>query len=101
MVFVRARSAFCGVSVALALLLAPLGSNWSAWLTLAVLTCALELTTLALMVRVALAALARLPTLHTPVPLVYVPWLGVALTKVSPAGSRSLTDTFVAVLGPL
>src|SRR5687768_6221399 len=31
---------------------------------------------------VAPAPLTMLPTVHTPVPLVYVPWLGVAETKV-------------------
>ena len=38
-VLVTARSACCGVSVALALLLAVSGSNWSAWLMVAVLVC--------------------------------------------------------------
>src|SRR5262249_20874774 len=37
---------------------------------------------------------------QTPVVLLYVPWLGVADTKVSPAGKRSLTRTLVAGSGP-
>ena len=41
------------------------------------------------------------PTVHSPVAGSYVPWLGVAEVKLSPAGSRSLTWTLVAVLGPL
>ena len=38
-VLATARSACCGVSVALALLLPVSGSNWSAWLIVAVLVC--------------------------------------------------------------
>src|SRR4029077_20057471 len=40
------------------------------------------------------------PTVQIPVPLLYVPWLGVADTKVKPAGKRSVTCTLVAELGP-
>src|SRR5262245_52382364 len=40
-----ARSACCGVSVTLAVLLAPIGSNWSAALTVAVLVRAAGLAT--------------------------------------------------------
>src|SRR5262245_50387807 len=52
------------------------------------------------MVRVAAARLASVPTVQTPVALLYVPRLGVARMNVSPAGRRSLTVTFVAVFGP-
>src|SRR5262245_12066547 len=38
------------------------------------------------------------PTVQTPP--TYVPWLGVAETKVRPAGKRSCTLTFVAAFGP-
>src|SRR5262245_6636585 len=49
---------------------------------------------------VALPPLRIVPTVQTPVVLLYAPWLGVAVTSVSPAGKRSLTATFVAVSGP-
>src|SRR5262249_35016341 len=48
----RARSACCGVSVALAVLFVVSGSNWSAWLTTAVLVWAFGLTTRAVRVSV-------------------------------------------------
>ena len=51
-VFVTARSACCGVSVALAVLLAVFGSNWSAALTVAVLVWASGLSTVARIVKV-------------------------------------------------
>src|SRR5262249_11289000 len=95
-----ARSAFCGVSVALPLLLAVLGSNWSAWLTLAVLDRALGESTRAWICRVATVPLATAPTVHRPVVLLYVPWLGVAPTKNRPLGSRSVTWTPLASSGP-
>src|SRR5437764_1334736 len=46
-------------------------------------------------------AVVTVPTLHAPVPAMYVPWLGVAETNVRPAGNRSWTTTFVAESGPL
>src|SRR5438045_1257475 len=95
------RSARCGVSVALALSLPVLGSNWSRALTVAVFVWASGLSTVAVMIRVALPRLATAPTSHTPVPEVYVPWLGVLLTIVSPAGNRSVTLMPLASLGPL
>ena len=49
----------------------------------------------------ALAPSVSPPTDHAPVPLVYVPWLGVALTNVSPAGNASVTTTVVVGSGPL
>ena len=39
-VLVRTRSACCGVSVAVAVLLPVLGSNWSEWVIVAVFVCA-------------------------------------------------------------
>src|SRR5207302_9386833 len=68
-VLVIAKSACCGVSMALLLLLPMLGSNWSAWLMAAVLVWALGLTTLALSSSVALPALFAVPTVQMPVPL--------------------------------
>src|SRR3989442_1667601 len=52
---------------------------------------------------VALAPEARLPTEQVTVPdaLVQVPWLALAETKVTPAGSGSVTVTPVAGDGPL
>ena len=43
---------------------------------------------------------AKLPIVQTPVPLTYVPTLGVALTKVYPAGKRSVTTALGSVLKP-
>src|SRR5205823_12912580 len=57
--------------------------------------------TVAVRARVTEAPLAMAPMSQTPVPLVYVPWLGVAETNVSPAGSWSVICTPVASEGPL
>src|SRR6516162_6633445 len=86
--FDRDRSDCCGVSVALAVLLPVLGSNWSLWLTAAVFVFPSGLTTLARICRVCGTAAVTVPTVHTPVLETYVPWLGVALTNVNPAGNR-------------
>src|SRR5579884_46375 len=51
--------------------------------------------------RVALAPLARVPMLHRPLWGSNKPWLAVALTNISRAGSVSVVITPVAVLGPL
>src|SRR5262245_33327369 len=67
----------------------------------AVLVCAPGLATVAVMDRVWRTPALTVPTAQVPVALVYVPWLGVADTKVSPAGSRSSTATLVAASGPL
>src|SRR5262245_15472345 len=67
---------------------------------LRVLVCGVALTTLARICRVWGVAVFTVPTVHTPVPLSYVPWLGVADTNVKPAGSRSLSSTLVAAFGP-
>src|SRR5262249_45493083 len=64
---VRARSARCGVVVALAALLEVLGSNWSAWLMEAGLALVSGLTTVAWRVMVAVAPLPTDPTVQTPV----------------------------------
>src|SRR3954451_2674696 len=90
---VTCRSACCGVSVALALLLPVLGSNWSAALTRAVLVRAVVLSTNARSCSVALLPLASVPTLQRPVVALYVPWLGVLVRSVSPAGRRSVNCT--------
>src|SRR5437899_10727032 len=50
--------------------------------------------------KVRATAVFTVPTLHRPVPLLYAPWLGVAETKVKPAGRASCTVTLVAELGP-
>src|SRR5438132_4109080 len=100
-VLLKPRSACWGVSVALALLFAVLGSNWSARLIAAVFVCALGLTTWARSCKVCGAPVVTVPTLHRPVPLLYVPWLGAADTKLRPAGNRSLSWTLLALLGPL
>src|SRR5262249_52466052 len=71
------------------------------WLMLAVLVWAIGLTTVAVSVSVAFAPWARDPTFHRPDFAVYVPWLGAALTRVRPAGKRSVTRTPVALAGPL
>src|SRR5436305_2039585 len=57
----------------------------------------------ALVVRLAVAALAREPTSQVTVPeaLVQVPWEELAETKPTPAGRLSLTVTPVAPSGPL
>src|SRR5437016_2018469 len=50
---------------------------------------------------VATLPFARLPTVHRPVPAVYVPRLGVLEEYVKPAGRRSVSFTPVAGWGPL
>src|SRR5262249_7724733 len=96
----RTRSAFCGVSRAPALLLPVFGSNWSAPLIVAVLKVGFWLATLAWSVRVVVAPLATIPTVHAPVAELYIPWAGVALTKVRLDGNRSCTVTLLAASGP-
>jgi hypothetical protein len=68
-VLVRARSACCGVTVELALLLPGSGSNWSAALIVAVFVSALGLTTFAWICKIGAAAAATVPTVHRPVEL--------------------------------
>ena len=57
--------------------------------------------TVAVIVSEAVAALARLPIVQRPVPLLYDPAEAVDDTKVKPAGSASVTTTPVAAAGPL
>ena len=66
-VLVRARSACCGVSVALALSLAVFGSNWSAWVMVPVLVCEVALTTVAVISSVGPPPELTVPTSHSPV----------------------------------
>src|SRR5437870_13884583 len=66
----------------------------------AVLTAGLGLVTVASRANVRANAVSTFPTVHRPVPLLYAPWLGVAETKVKPAGRASCTVTLVAELGP-
>src|ERR1700730_17424357 len=89
--------------VADAVLFAVLGSGWEAdtrAVFVIVLVCDGLVT---LMLIVALAPLARLPTVQVTVPAEFVqlPWLDVAETKVTPLGRVSVTVTPVAGLGPL
>ena len=63
----RARSARCGVTTALAVLLAVLGSNWSAWLILAVLVDGFGLATVAWMTSVWAVERSKFPIVLVPV----------------------------------
>src|SRR5262249_47041057 len=67
----------------------------------AVLVSAVELTTVARICRVCGVVVVTVPTSHKPEVLSYVPWLGMAETKVRPDGNRSVTCTLVAGSGPL
>ncbi|MBO9678450.1 MAG: hypothetical protein J7556_09440 [Acidovorax sp.] len=64
-----AKSACCGVTVALAVLLAGLGSDWSEARTAAVLTCRFALATVAWICNVGDAPVVTVPTVQIPVPL--------------------------------
>ena len=83
------------------MLLAATGSNWSEWLIVAVFVTGFGLTTVPLKASVGGADVVTVPTVQSPVALLYVPWLGTADTNDTPAGRRSLTCTPVAVFGPL
>src|SRR5262249_27255043 len=95
------RSACRGVSVAAAILLPVIGSDRSAALTAAVCVWGSGLTTRAWICKVCGVLGVTVPAAQTSVALLYVPWLGVADTKLSPAGSTSWTVTLVAGSGPL
>jgi hypothetical protein len=56
--------------------------------------------TFAVSVSVCGEMVVTVPTVHTPVVELKLPWLGVALTNVSPAGSTSVTVTLAAASGP-
>ena len=86
------RSAYFGVSVTLSVLLFGLGSYWFEVRTLAVLVCGCGVpedggSTIAWIVSVRAKAVSTVPTSQTPVPTVYVPWLGWADTNCRPAGT--------------
>ncbi len=84
----RTRLACWGFSVELALLFAGLGSNWSEWLIVAVLVWAWGLPTTTVKRSVSGGAVVvTVPTVHTPVLLSYVPWLGRSETNKTPGGS--------------
>src|SRR5579862_6201865 len=93
------RSACCGVSFTIAVLFTRFGSNWSEWLTDAVIVVAAEVTTVATIVNVCVEPLVNEPTFHTPVELVYVPEPPDE-TNDRPLGNTSESDTFVARFGP-
>src|ERR1700674_2013471 len=99
--FATAMSAAWPVTVAEAASLPGLGSGCASAGLGAVLKTGVVPVTVAMIDRVALAVLAMAPMSHNPVAALYVPALGVAETKVSPAGSWSVTCTPVALLGPL
>jgi hypothetical protein len=65
----RARSACCGVSVALAVLLPGLGSTWSARSMAALFVLGAGLTTCAWIIRVCGVPATTVPTFHRPVRL--------------------------------
>ncbi len=85
----------------MALLLAVLGSNWSAWLIVAVLVTGFGLVTVARIASVSGDPTATVPTSQCPVAGSYVPWLVVSDTNVRPEGRRSVTWAPVAGSGPL
>jgi hypothetical protein len=67
--FASRRSACCGVSVAVPVSLAGLGSNWSAPRTVAVLLCGSGLSTRARICSVGEVPNATVPTVQTPLAL--------------------------------
>src|SRR6185312_9912065 len=84
-----------------AVLLVSTVSNWSVWVIVAVFVYEPGLMTRVMITSVSGEPGLTAPTLHRPVLGSYVPWLGFALTKFSPAGNRSVTCTPVASDGPL
>ena len=68
-VLVRARSACCGSTSAVSVLLPVLGSNWSASVMVAVLVPKPALATVAVIASVAGVAAVTVPTVQTPVTL--------------------------------
>src|SRR5262245_50363194 len=80
-----------GVSVALAVLLAVFGSNWSACVTVAVLICVPALATSAMHLSVCEPPGTTRPTSQMPVLKVNVPCEGVAAKNVSPGDIWSVT----------
>jgi hypothetical protein len=90
------------VVLAVAVLFAVFGSN-SLLFTLALLVITSTTVGLTTILTVAVAPLARFPTLQVTVPpdRVQLPWLGVAETKATLEGNVSVTSTPVASDGPL
>ena len=72
-VLVSARSACCGVTVADAVLLPGLGSNWSECVIVAVFVCGEGESTVASMTSVWGVPTTTVPTVHSPVAGSYVP----------------------------
>src|ERR1700694_2427591 len=87
--------------VPVALSLAKWGSVSFSAVLRAVFVSGPVVVTVAVKANVTTAPLATAPMFQTPVPLVEVPWLGVAETNVRPAGSWSVICTPVASEGPL
>src|ERR1700736_6109102 len=85
---------------ALALLLGKFGSDSFSADFVAVLVIVPVAVTVATTTRLTDDPLGMGPMVQTPLPAVYVPALGVAVTRVRPDGSRSLTWTPVAFDGP-
>jgi hypothetical protein len=71
--------------------LAAFGSAGELAVRAAVFLAGAVLATVAVICSVADAPTASTPTLHIPEPATYVPWLGLAETKVRPAGRLSVT----------
>ncbi len=58
-------------------------------------------STVADMLRVAVVVVLTVPTVHTPVTVLYAPWLAVGVpVRVTPVGRISVSTTPVAVSGP-
>ena len=88
------------VSSAASLSLVGSGSNWSLALTAALLVVVPGAVTVALIVSVPVAPTGSAPTDHTPDVGSQPPWVALAATSATPAGSRSVTATPVASSGP-
>src|SRR3954454_25332249 len=99
MVLDTTRSACCGVSVTVSVLLIRFASYWSEWLTDAFEVVAMELVTFATIVRVWVEPLLTAPTFQTPLLLVNVPAPVLEMND-RPTGNTSDSDTLVAVFGP-
>ena len=97
-VLVTARSASRALTPTDEVLLATTGSNVVA-AAVALLVTGVCVVTVAMTLRLALAPLASVPTVHTPP--AKLPVEGVALTRVSPVGRASVTVTPCDASGPL
>src|SRR5262249_35041324 len=76
------------------------GSGWSAAVFTAMLVITPGRSTVASSVSVAKSPAFRRPTCHAPLVSVEVPFGGVPVTSVRPAGSTSVTTTLLAAFGP-